>query len=74
MTIKSKPEEEYAGIVTTWVKGNTSQLLMEEAQNVLDECPMNQRQFTAWAWDLFRITRGPARDMYNKIKEIGNED
>ena len=69
MAIRSKPEKRYADIVTTWVKGNTSQLLMGEAQNVLDECPMNQRQFAAWAWDLFRITRGPARDMYNKIKE-----
>ena len=69
MAIRSKAEDKYADIVTTWVKDNTSHLLMGEAQTVLDEYSMNQRQFTAWAWDLFRVSREPARDMYNKIKE-----
>ena len=73
MAIRSKAEDKYADIVTTWVKDNTSQLLMGEAQSVLNEYPMNQRQFTEWAWDLFRVSREPARDMYNKIKESHSE-
>ena len=72
MAIRSKVEDGYADIVTTWVKGNTPELLMGEAQTAMKECPMNQGQFTAWAWDLFRITREPARDMYKKIKEISS--
>jgi len=74
MAIRSKVENGYANTVTNWIKNNTPELLMEEAQNALDDSPMNQRQFTVWAWDLFRISREPARFMYNKIKEIGNED
>jgi len=70
MAIRSEAEDMYADTVTTWVKANTPGLLMDEAQTAMKECPMNQKQFTAWAWDLFRITREPARDMYNKIKEM----
>ena len=73
MAIRSKAEDRYADIVTTWVQDNTSKLLMDEVQDVLKECPMNQRQFTEWAWDLFRIKRDPARYMYNKTKESHSE-
>ena len=74
MAIRSKVENGYANTVTNWIKNNTPELLMEEAQNALEDSPMNQRQFTVWAWDLFRISRETARFMYNKIKERGNED
>jgi hypothetical protein len=68
MAIRTKSEDRYAAIVTAWVKDNTSKLLMGEAQTALDDCPMNQTQFTAWAWDLYRLKRDPARDMYNELK------
>ena len=70
MAIRSEVEEGYSNTVNDWVKNNTPELGLVEARNVLEDCPMNQKQFTAWAGDLFRIPRESARDMYNKIKEM----
>ena len=71
--MKSDSEVKYTNIVTAFVEKNNTKLLLEDAQKALEECPMNQEQFTAWAWDLFRVKRDAARKIYQKTKS-DNDD
>lgn len=71
--MKSDSEVKYTNIVTAFVEKNNTKLLLEDAQKALEECPMNQEQFTAWAWDLFRVKRDAAREIYRQIK-IGDDN
>ena len=66
--MKSESEIRYTNIVTAFVEKNKTKLKLEDARIAMEECPMNQDQFSAWAWDLFRVKRDAAREIYRQVK------
>ena len=72
--MKSESEIKYTEIVTNFIKDNKTKLKLRDARKVLEETQMSQQEFVTWAWDLFRVARDPAREMYRKAKENENDN
>ena len=72
--MKSDVEKMYNGMVVSFIKKHKTTLRQKDARKVLEESlyPMYQEDFVLWAWDLFRVTREPAIEMYLKV--TGEED
>lgn len=69
MAVKSETEIRYTDIVTAFVEKNKTKLEPEDARKAMDERPMNQDQFSVWAWDLFRVNRDASRVIYKSVIE-----